>query len=108
MARACAALSEPGAQALSLSGLAADLGLPFETFRKRFAAATGMSPGAYRSARLIDEAGRLLATGSLTCREIAERLGFRDEHYFSRRFRQLAGMSPTAFRQRVGQSGPLR
>jgi AraC-like DNA-binding protein len=108
LARACSALAEPGAQALPLAGLAKDLGMPFETFRKRFAAAMGMSPGAYRTARLIDEAGRLLATSTLSGRAIAERLGFSDEHYFSRRFRQLAGMTPTDFRRRVASRGGAR
>ncbi len=98
---ACAALNAEGAQALRLPRLARSLGVSFETFRKRFTEVVGMSPGAYRSARLVDEAGSLLATGRLTGKEIAARLGFADEYHFSRRFKALSGMTPTAFRQRV-------
>ena len=36
-----------------------------------------------------------------TCRAIARRLGFESEFYFSRRFKQLAGTSPSDYRQRA-------
>lgn len=98
---ACAALNAEGAQALRLPALARSLGVSFETFRKRFTEVVGMSPGAYRSSRLVDEAGSLLATGRLTGKEIAARLGFADEYHFSRRFKALSGMTPTEFRRRV-------
>jgi len=39
--------------------------------------------------------------GNLTDRQIAERLGFCDEFYFSRRFKQLTGRSPRQFREEL-------
>jgi AraC-like DNA-binding protein len=91
---ACAALSEPGTLQIRLPVLARSLGISFETFRKRFTAVMGVSPGAWRAARLVDAAARLLADPALSGKEIADRLGFSDEFHFSRRFHELAGMPP--------------
>ena len=99
---ACDALSKPGAQTLRLPALARSLGVSFETFRKRFTATMGISPARWRSARMVDAAARLLAGTQLTGKEIAERLGFSDEFHFSRRIRELSGMTPTEFRRRAG------
>jgi AraC-like DNA-binding protein len=77
---------------------ARSLGVSYETFRKRFTAQAGMSPGRYRAARRMDAACVLLADRALRLRDIADRLGFSDEFHFSRRFKQLAGMSPSQFR----------
>lgn len=46
----------------------------------------------------IDLACRLLLTSRRQIVEIAESVGFPDEAYFSRRFRQLRGVSPSAYR----------
>ena len=37
--------------------------------------------------------------GGMTDREIAYALGFEDPAYFSRRFKQLVGRSPSAYRK---------
>ncbi|HEX2038034.1 MAG TPA: AraC family transcriptional regulator [Chloroflexota bacterium] len=97
--RACALLEgEPGRQ-LPLPQVAQRLGLPYETFRKRFKQLVGTSPARYRADRLIERACRLIEEGRLTNRQIAEQLGFCDEFYFSRRFKQLVGYSPGRFRR---------
>lgn len=100
---ACALLSQPGAQTLRLPEVARSLGVSFETFRKRFTVTMGMSPTRWRSARMVDAAARLLTSTQLTGKEIAERLGFSDEFHFSRRVRELSGMTPTEFRRRTFQ-----
>jgi len=107
IAAACAALSEPGALQIRLPSLARSLGVSFETFRKRFTAVMGVSPGAWRAARMVDAAARLLADPALSGKEIADRLGFSDEFHFSRRFHELSGMTPTDFRRRL-QNGSNR
>lgn len=48
----------------------------------------------YRLIRRIDRACELMQQGRLTDRQIAECLGFCDEFYFSRRFKQNTGKSP--------------
>lgn len=52
------------------------------------------------TAQRMDLACRLLEATDRPIAEIAVRAGFGDEAYFSRRFRQLRGLSPSAFRQR--------
>lgn len=106
---ACTLLSQPGAQTLRLPDLAKSLGVSFETFRKRFTATMGMSPTRWRSARMVDAAARLLTSAHLTGKEIAEKLGFSDEFHFSRRVRELSGMTPTELRKRglaLPENGP--
>lgn len=88
---------------LPLATVAAAVNLSYETFRKRFQEATGTTPARYRMARRIEAAQALLRfTPGVTNREIAETLGFADEFHFSRRFTQATGITPRAFRQRLG------
>lgn len=58
----------------------------------------------YILTRRIREAERLLLTTSLSVKEISFRCGFTDPGYFSRAFRQMKGISPSAFRAR-GKEG---
>lgn len=99
--KACAMLARCPTESGGLDELARSLGVSFETFRKTFAQHTGLSPGRYRSARLMDQACELIAHSRLSGKEIAAKLGFFDEYHFSKRFKQVTGFSPTAFRQRV-------
>lgn len=99
--RACVILGSREAQSMDVGQIAQSLGVSFETFRKIFVQKTGMSPGRYRSARLMDQACELLAQTQLSGKEIAARLGFFDEYHFSKRFKQVTGFSPSAFRQRM-------
>jgi AraC-like DNA-binding protein len=87
-------LSEP----LQLRSIAADVGMSYESFRKRFRAATGMSPRSYREARRIEVACELLATTSMTHRQIAESLGYLDVFHFSKRFKAVVGIPPRQYR----------
>lgn len=99
--RACAMLGSVEAQSMNLAQMAHSLGVSFETFRKTFAEKTGLSPGRYRSARLMDAACELMLRSQLSGKEIADELGFFDEYHFSKRFKKVTGFSPTAFRRWV-------
>ncbi len=96
--RACARLESDLERELDLDDLAYELGMSYDGFRKRFARAVGMPPARYRGTRIVDRACELMQSGSLTDREIAEVLGFCDGFYFSRRFKQVTGVSPRRFR----------
>lgn len=67
----------------------------------RFKAKLGISPLRYIREVRVDSAKRLLATTDIPVREIAERVGFRNPLYFSRIFKHVTGLSPTAFRLSV-------
>jgi AraC-like DNA-binding protein len=79
--------------------LALQLGMSYETFRKRFRGLFGQSQHQYLAAEVIRRAAQRLRNPRLLDKEIALELGFSDEHYFSRRFHQLSGMSPTEYRR---------
>lgn len=96
--RACALLESDLSRGLDLEELAHDLGMSYDGFRKRFSRAMGVPPARYRSTRLIDRACELMQQGTLSDRQIAEGLGYCDEFYFSRRFKQVTGRSPRQFR----------
>jgi AraC-like DNA-binding protein len=81
------------------------LGMSYEAFRKRFAAALNVSPGRYHKMKIMDTACALMAAGELSNKEIAERLHFCDEFHFSHRFRQITGLTPTQFRLKMPQPG---
>ncbi|MGY1695519.1 helix-turn-helix domain-containing protein [Geodermatophilus sp. SYSU D00814] len=97
-ARLAADLSEP----LALADVAAEVGLGYESWRKRFQAETGVPPARYRAQRRIEAAAELLRRTSLGNREIAASLGFSDEHHLARRFRAATGRTTGAFRRESG------
>ena len=65
-------------------------------FRKHL----GVSPLEYRNRLRIEEAKRHLAHSTLSMKEIAERLGYRNALYFSTAFRKRTGVSPSLYRKR--------
>lgn len=69
-----------------------------------FKSLTGQTPARYLNALRIEQAKTLLASSSARINDIAARVGFRDEYYFSRRFKQTTGMSPTQFAHSRGRS----
>jgi AraC-like DNA-binding protein len=82
--------------------IAAALGMSYDGFRKRFTKEAGVSPAKYHTSRRIDRACELLLNKDLTSKEIAHHLGFSDEYHFSRRFKQIVGVSPSGFRSLFG------
>jgi AraC-like DNA-binding protein len=54
--------------------------------------------------RRIEQSKELLMQTSLRVSDIARQVGFTDEAYFSRRFRQVCGASPVAFRATARQA----
>ena len=101
LARACGLLAGDVESARPLSELVRPLGLPYETFRKKFTAQAGQSPARFRAERRMATAAHLMQFTSMTNVQIAERLDFGDEFHFSKRFTQMRGETPTAFRRRV-------
>jgi AraC-like DNA-binding protein len=105
LARACDRLAADLGAPLDPAVIAVDLGLPYETFRKRFQRHMGVSPVRYRTIRRIDAACALLLAPEQTIASIAVALGFSDEYHFSRRFKQVTGLPPREFRRRLPQHG---
>ena len=97
--QACAMLDSTLAAETDWKKIAQQLGTTPETFRKRFTRLVGHPPARYRMRRLVDRACELMQERRLTDKQIADALGFCDEFYFSRRFKQITGTSPRAFRR---------
>jgi len=65
---------------------------------KLFKRAYGVTPYAYILQKRIDFSKKLLTDTNLTVKQIAERLCFSDEYYFSNIFKKKTGASPSSFR----------
>lgn len=87
------------AEAVSIPRVAAQLGLPYDTFRREFRRRFARSPLAYRNEKRLESAATLLSLTNLTCREVARRLGYSDEFHLSNRFRRRYGVPPAAYRE---------
>ena len=100
--RRAKALLEVGAyRHESIEAVSAELGLSSTAFRRKFTRLAGLSPSRYRTMRLIDRACELMQSTRMLDKEIAVNLGFCDEFYFSRRFKEVTGQSPRDFRHEL-------
>jgi AraC-like DNA-binding protein len=88
---------------LDMPSLARQLHVSYSTFRHTFAAHTGMSPLQYLLELRMAFARNLLQETSLPLKDIAEKTGFEDEHYFSRLFRKRVGSAPGQWREKLRQ-----
>lgn len=98
VAQACGALRTNLERHVNLEKLAQECGLSYESFRKSFRRSTGFSPAQYRLQQRIRASQALLKRGDLTHAVLARTLGFRDEAHFSRRFKEVVGMAPRAWK----------
>lgn len=64
-----------------------------------FAEELGMSVMEYITNRRLSKASVLLANSNLSVKDIAYSVGYADQMYFSRVFKQCNGQTPTAYRQ---------
>lgn len=65
-----------------------------------FKNAYGVTPYAYVLGKKIDLAKKLLDNTNLTVKQIADKLCFADEYYFSNLFKNKVGVSPAGYRKR--------
>lgn len=70
------------------------------TFKRRFAAATGLSPIDYVQRLRIEDAKRRLERTEAPVDEISWRVGYEDPAFFRRLFKRTTGMAPGAYRKR--------
>lgn len=83
---------------VSIQEIARMLNASESTLAKHFKKETGMSIGRYRELLIMDRARQLLAIGGLTIGDISEELGFADQFYFCKYFKQRQGMTPSQYR----------
>lgn len=95
------------ADPITLSGLAALVGMSKFHLVRAFRATYGETPMRYVSRRRIERAQDLLRTANLTVTEICMLVGYSSLGSFSTRFTDLVGESPVAYRNRwAARGGP--
>lgn len=88
----------PG-QEVDFDVLAKRNGLSSSTFRRRWIDAVGKPPARYLQELRMREACRMLVETNRPIHEIARAVGFVDELYFSRRFKQELRVAPRDYRK---------
>lgn len=92
-------IEEQFARELDSETLGRAVNMSASRLRHLFKAETGLTPGQYLK-RVRFEAGReLLGTTFLSVKQITNRVGIKDESYFSREFRKIYGMAPGSYRK---------
>lgn len=84
---------------LSIAEIASECFISESLLSKRFRDECGITLGKYIDDLVFFSAQNLLIGTNLSISEISEKLGFCDQFYFSRRFRQFAGISPRYYRK---------
>ena len=74
--------------------------LAARTFKRRFTAATGVTPIAYVQRLRVEDAKRRLERTDVSIDEISWRVGYEDSAFFRRLFKRTTGMAPGAYRRR--------
>lgn len=87
-------ISEP----ITLNDLAESAFMSRYHFAHTFSHASGQTPMGFLRRLRMEAARDLLVTTPLSLRKIASQVGFADEFHFSRVFKQVIGVAPTALR----------
>ena len=69
--------------------------------RKDFREETGMSLGKYIDNMIFLKAKQMLSDPALTIGQISQKLGFCDQFYFSRRFKENSRQTPSEYRKEM-------
>ena len=99
VAAALRILHTSGARDLDIRQVARTVGTSVSHLHRLFKDALGTSPLRYAREHLIAQAKDALDNTTLSCQEIAKRLGYDDPLYFSAVFKRIAGVSPRAYRK---------
>lgn len=84
---------------LTVGELAKRQHISHTTLNKYFRAELGMTVGRYIDDLLVMHAKAMLCHTDCGIAEISGRLGFNDPFYFSNKFKQLSGFTPSAYRK---------
>ncbi len=101
MAMMHALINHTGGRLPTTAGLAEKFKLGRRDLLRFCKETTGMPPSRYIEETKLDRAKTLLATSTLTMKQIAYEAGYSTPSHFSTRFGQLTGLTPSAFRSRA-------
>lgn len=86
---------------LNVMDLAVIAAMSERNFKRRFKKATGDTPNEYLQRLRIEHAKHRLEHSALSIEGIADEVGYRDAAYFRQVFKQLADMTPQAYRMKM-------
>lgn len=86
---------------IKLEKLAELAGMHPSYYSQLFKSRMQKNPIEYITHLRMNRAKELLTTSDLRIRDVARQVGYRDEFYFSRRFRNHAGYAPTSYAKQV-------
>ena len=89
---------------LSIERLAGDVGMSSSTLHEHFKTVTSMSPLQYQKQLRLQEARRLMLTGSTDAARAGHAVGYESSSQFSREYARFFGMSPGRDSLRLRQS----
>jgi iron complex transport system substrate-binding protein len=84
---------------ISIEQLVQEAGISRWQYNALFKSLTGTTPIDYLTELRINRAKSLLLLPGQQLKDVSARAGFRDEYYFSRRFKQTVGISPKQYAQ---------
>jgi AraC family transcriptional regulator len=85
---------------LKVEAIARKIGWSHEHFSRSFASHTGRTPREMLLQLRIERACQLLMDEGRSIKQVAFEVGFADENYFSRMFKEVKGTTATAYRKR--------
>lgn len=87
---------------LSLQEIADHFNLSTFYISRIFSLTTGFTLSAYQARGRIGHAQTLLLTTEMSLAEIAKKLGYTRQNYFSRQFMEITGIKPSQYRKQFG------
>ena len=91
---------------ISSQEISKKLGLNYAYLSRTFSKATGMTIFQYKNHIKIQKAIDLFKIESMNIAEIAQRVGFENQFYFSRVFKSITGFSPTQYIKNIYVQNP--
>jgi len=89
----------------TIEDLAREVGLSRSVLAERFADLVGMPPMHYLASWRMQIASGMLSGGNANIATVAAEIGYGSEAAFSRAFKKVVGVPPSAWRRRTGQDG---
>lgn len=93
-------IEEHYAEPISMADMAAMAGVSATQFNRRFQQLLRMTPMKYLRTVRIQVAQKLLTATSKSLVEIAMETGYADQSHFGKKFQEITGMTPGAYRKR--------
>jgi len=100
--KACLIIRQSIHKNIIVEKIAKDLNVDYSQFRKAFKKYTGLSPMQYHMSLRMKQASYLLTNSDLSIKEIASRLGFCSQYYFTKLFKEKMKKTPSRYRESSG------